>query len=316
MRFGWLSFHMEGVPALQAVLQQDVAVQAIITLNEEQRSKRSAAADYGAIAHRFGLPLYAIANINHDTSIQLLKELDLDVAFVLGWSQIIRPPALSCCRVGMVGAHASFLPHNRGSAPINWALINGETESGNTLMWLSSGVDEGSIIDQTRFTISPYDTCASLYDKVAESNRQLVLRLIPRLLRGERPGRPQPSGEGDLLERRRPEQGRIDWSNDSLSVYNFIRALTRPYPGAFSHLEHERWLIWKAALLPVQLTTQAPPGEVLGPVISPVAGACGQAVATGRGVAVLLEVEDARGRILGGQELSDQVWRGKVWAND
>ena len=155
MRFGWLSFHMEGVPALQALLEQGIAVQAIITLNEEQRSKRSAAVDYGEIARRFSVPFHAIGNINHETSIQLLMKLELDVLFVLGWSQIIDASALRCCRVGMVGAHASLLPRYRGSAPINWALIHGEAETGNTLMWLSPGVDEGSIIDQRASPSAP-----------------------------------------------------------------------------------------------------------------------------------------------------------------
>ena len=94
MRFGWLSFHMEGIPALQALLEKGIPIQAIITLNEEQRSKRSAAVDFSEIARRFNVPLYAIANINHETSIQLLATLDLDILFVLGWSQIIRAPAL------------------------------------------------------------------------------------------------------------------------------------------------------------------------------------------------------------------------------
>jgi methionyl-tRNA formyltransferase len=315
MRIGWIGFHLEGLPALQALLEQGTPVEAVITLNEEQRARRSAAVDYEGLTRRFGVPLYPVANINHDTSVRLLQDLALDVAIVLGWSQIIRPPALRSCRLGMIGAHASLLPHDRGSAPINWALIRGATQAGNTLMWLAEGVDEGEIIDQVSFPITPCDTCATLYDKVADSNREMVLRLLPRLLRGERPGRPQPRSEEEVLPRRRPEHGRIDWSQDAPGVYNFIRALTRPYPGAFSSLDKEQWFVWQAALTPAEAPPGSAPGEVLGPVFSPVPEACGQAVACGRGVVILLEVESG-GRVLRGQELSDQCWHGKVWTND
>jgi methionyl-tRNA formyltransferase len=316
MRIGWIGFHMEGLPALRALLERGPRVEAVITLDEERRARRSAAVDYEGLTRRFGVPLFQVADINHESSVRLLQGFALDVAFVLGWSQIIRPPALRSCRLGMIGAHASLLPHNRGSAPINWAIIRGETQAGNTLMWLAEGVDEGDIIDQVSFPITPYDTCATLYEKVAASNREMVLRLVPALLRGERPGRPQPPSGEEILPRRRPEHGRLDWSQDSPAVYNFIRALTRPYPGAFASLEGERWFIWQAALVPAGAPAGAAPGEVLGPVLSPLPEACGQAVACGRGVVVLLEVEDARGRVLKGPGLSDQSWRGKVWTND
>jgi methionyl-tRNA formyltransferase len=307
---------MEGMPALQTLLEQGTRVEAVITLNEEQLAKRSGAVDYEELTCRFGVPLYRVANINSPEAVELLAGLDLDVAFVLGWSQIIRPPALTCCRVGMIGAHASLLPHSRGSAPINWALIRGDKQTGNTLQWLADGVDSGDIIDQVRFPITDYDTCATLYEKVAESNREMVLRLVPRLLNGVRPTRPQPPGDGSILPRRRPEHGLINWSQDSRAVYDFIRALARPYPGAFSHLDGARWFIWQAALPPGEAPAGAAAGVVLGPVLSPVEAACGQAVACGRGVIILLEVEDAKGCTWKGRGLSDQSWQGKGWAND
>jgi methionyl-tRNA formyltransferase len=316
MRIGWIGFHMEGLPALEALLERGTRVEAVITLDEERRARRSAAVDYEGLTDRFGVPLYPVADINHESSVRLLQGLALDVAFVLGWSQLIRPPALRSCRLGMIGAHASVLPHDRGSAPINWALIRGRTQAGNTLLWLAEGVDEGEIIDQVRFPITPYDTCATLYEKVAASNREMVVRLVPALLGGARPGRPQPPCGEAILPRRRPADGWLDWSQEAPAAYNFIRALTRPYPGAFSSLDGEQWLIWQAALVPAEAPPGAAPGEVLGPVHSPAPEACGQAVACGRGVVVLLELEDARGRVLKGPGLSDQRWRGRVWTHD
>src|SRR5207237_3955769 len=133
-----------------------------------------------------------------------LGAIQPDVAFVIGWSQIVRPPALRLARIGMIGAHASHLPRYRGSAPVNWALIKGETETGNSLIWLAEGVDRGAVIDQVAFSITPYDTVASLYDQVATSNSDMLRRLVQRLIAGARPSRPHTACARPELPRRRP----------------------------------------------------------------------------------------------------------------
>jgi methionyl-tRNA formyltransferase len=314
MRFGWIGVHQEGRPALAGLLDAGAPLVAAITLKPELAAFRSGADDYRALCERSGLPLYEVANINDETSLQLLRELALDVVFVIGWSQILKPATLQSARIGMIGAHASLLPHNRGSAPVNWALIKGEQMTGNSLMWLAEGVDAGDLIDQTAFCISPYDTCATLYDRVAESNRDMLLRVLPRLLAGERPGAAQRHTNEPVLPRRRPSDGRVDWSQDGVTTYNFMRALTRPYPGAFSWLDKKRWTIWQAALLPGPIA--GTPGEILGPVVCPDEAACGQVVACGAGAIVLLELQADDGEVLRGRRLSEQPWTGRVWTNE
>src|SRR6266540_4112829 len=266
MRIGWIGFHVEGILALRTALERGFRIEAFITLRPDLAAKRSGVADYTCLCWEFEVPLYEIANINDNRSLALLKELSLDVAFVIGWSQIVRSEALKLVRVGMIGAHASLLPHNRGRAPINWALIKGETQTGNTLMWLAEGVDSGDIIDQAVIPITSYDTCASLYERVAESNKEMILRVIPKLLAGERPGRPQPYIDELNLPGRRPEDGLLDWSMSDIAVYNFVRALTRPYPGTFSWLDGKRWTIWHCAVLPEVCFPDAIAGQVMGPV--------------------------------------------------
>jgi methionyl-tRNA formyltransferase len=134
--------------------------------------------------------------------------------------------------------------------------------------------------------------------------------VLPQLLAGERPGRRQPRNDEPVLRRRRPADGRIAWDSPAAMVYDFVRALTRPYPGAFSSLDGKRWLVWDAAL-PPDLGHGGEPGEVLGPVVSPAQSACGQLVACGSGAVILLEVEDESGTRLRGQQLSEQHWTGK-----
>lgn len=316
MKIGWVGFHVEGIPALEAVLEAGWTIDAFITLRPDRAAKRSGATDYSPICEKYGVPSYEIANINDAEAIQLLKTLDLDVVFVIGWSQIVRAEALQLTKLGMIGAHASLLPRNRGRAPINWVLIHGESETGNTLMWLDESVDSGMIIDQMVIPITDYDSCATLYEKVAETNREMILRLLPRLAAGERPGSAQTHLDEPLLPGRRPEDGQADWSLSNRSFYNFVRALARPYPGAFSTLEGKRWKIWQSALLPGEAPANSVPGEVIGAVYSPIAEACGQVVACGKGTILLLEIEGEDGEIIKGSQLSDQPWQGKVWSRE
>jgi methionyl-tRNA formyltransferase len=198
---------------------------------------------------------------------------------------------------------------------VNWAIINGERETGNSLIWLAPDVDAGELIDQVAFPITPHDTCATLYDLVALSNRTMLLRLLPRLLKGERPGKPQQHTDEPVLHRRRPKDGLVQWERSGEQVYDFIRALTRPYPGAFSGLDGVEWKIWQAALAPGKGNGHEP-GQVLGPVLSPIDDANGQLVACGNGGVILLEVESGDGRVLKGKALAEQDWIGKQWHHD
>jgi methionyl-tRNA formyltransferase len=316
MRIGWIGAHLEGIPALRALLERGVPIEAVITLRPEAAARRSGAglAEYRALCQRFGVELHEVESINDGASIQLLHGLDLDLLFVIGWNQILRPEVLRLARLGVIGAHASLLPADRGRAPINWALIRGAARTGNTLFWLSAGVDSGDIIDQVTIPITPYDTCASLYRQVAIANRDMILRVLPALLAGQRPGRPQGEPTSAPLPGRRPEDGLVDWAHSNIAVYNFVRAISRPYPGAFTFNGLDRFTLWRCALLPpvLQPRTRMLPGEVIGPIVSPDARACGQIVACGDGAIVLLEMEHQSGALIRGRALSELPWTGQV----
>lgn len=313
LRFGWIGFHSEGYEALETLLADGVEFEIVVTLKPEQMAKKSSGISLHELCELYNTPIYETTNINDDNSYQILKNLALDIVFVIGWSQILSPRILNTASIGMIGAHASLLPHNRGSAPVNWAIIKGEKQTGNTLMWLSEGVDEGDIINQSDFPITIYDTCATLYEKVARSNKEMIIKLIPKLMLGERPKLVQQKMDNEILPRRRPKDGIIDWHKSSLEVYNFVRALTKPYPGAFSWLDGDLWCIWRCALLPVLLCHGLTPGQVIGSMYSPESSACGQVVSCGSGAVIILEAECEDGRQLSGSALSELEWIGKRW---
>jgi methionyl-tRNA formyltransferase len=314
LRIGWVGSHFEGCTALEALADREAGVVTVITLFPEAISRRSGAVDLAPLVEPYGIEVHRVVSINDAESIAFIGGGDLDLLLVIGWSQILNKEVLAIPRLGVVGAHASYLPKNRGSAPVNWSIIRGEETTGNTLLWLTEGVDEGEIIDQTEIAILPYDTCNTIYQKVADSNRDMILRLLDRLSVGDRPGRPQPSVTDAKLPRRAPGDGAIDWGQRSGDVYNFVRALTRPYPGSFSSLDNVRWIVWRAALLPTIGIAPGPPGTTVGAVVSPMEDACGQMVCCGDGAVVLLEVEREDGTVLNGRALSEQQWAAKIWA--
>lgn len=317
MRIAWVGFHAEGLPALEGLLAGGTPLAAVLTVEPGLAGRRGAIPAYAALCERYRVPLLHISDLNEPRAHHILARIQPDLLFVIGWHRTLRPATLRLARVGAIGAHAGLLPQVRGSAPINWALIRGDREAGATLYWLSEKPFAGDIIDQTVIPITPYDTAATLYAQVARANRDMLLRVLPRLLAGERPGVPQsPTAEPTLLPRRRAADGRVPWGRSNREVYDFIRALTRPYPGAFGSIDGRTWRIWHAALLPAGCAGGPLPGEVLGPVWSPVPAACGKVVTCGDGGVILLEVEAEDGTVLSGPALSEQRWTGLRWDHD
>ena len=148
MRFGWVGCHAEGRPALEALLDAAAPITGIVTLRPELAARRSGAVDYAPLAARHHVPLYRVGNINEPDGHEALRALDADIVFVIGWSQILHAPTLRLARSGMIGAHASLLPHNRGSAPVNWAIMRGV----NALLILRRRTvcSGGSLVRRTR----------------------------------------------------------------------------------------------------------------------------------------------------------------------
>lgn len=305
MKIVWIGCHSEGLVAFRRMLESGRRVERFITLDNGAFSRRSAGTrDYEELCRTYGVPVSFVSSIKTEEAYQIVREAAPDLLVVLGWSEILPGRLLELPATGTVGAHASLLPHGRGSAPVNWALIRGETEGGNSLMWLDKEVDRGEIIDQVPFPITVYDTCKTLYDKVSSANAEMILRLVERLDEGQGTVlRKRNETTEPLLPRRHPADGLLNWDQPARRVYDFIRALTRPYPGAFTALDGKRYFVWSASLLPGK-EPHSQPGEVLGSAYSPLEDACGIQVACREGSVVLHELEDGEGCLLRGAALS------------
>lgn len=303
MRILWVGFHVEGIPAFKAVTNGSWDIVGCISLDEGRKAKRSGSVDYGQLCRVRDIPYYEIAHINDQSTIETIKGLAPDVIVVLGWSQILGDEVLSIPRIGVIGAHASLLPAYRGSAPINWAIINRLTETGNTLMWLDSGVDTGLIIDQMPFKIEVYDTCDTLYKKVAQTNKKMLLKALKAIAKRGKYGVIQEHTDTPVLPRRTPKDGLVDFDQAAQDVYNFIRAITRPYPGAFSYCSGEKLKIWNAGFTESQIHGSVKAGTVVDKIYNPVLNRCAIVVSCKSGTILIHEIETASNKILKGKHL-------------
>jgi methionyl-tRNA formyltransferase len=183
--------------------------------------------------------------------VQMIKDLAPRLVIVNGWNRLIPQPILVLPGDGCVGFHGSWkpLPFGRGRSPITWAILRGETQFFLHLLHLDDGVDSGDVIDTVRFDIAPDDTCASVHGKVAIMSARLLMRNTAKILDGTAPRTPQ-TGEPTYLPKVTSATGLIDWRVPMREICNLVRAMTRPYGGAFSDIDYGgrrvRMVIWDA----------------------------------------------------------------------
>ena len=182
----------------------------------------------------------------------------------------MKDDVLSVFKGGCYNLHGSMLPLYRGRAPVNWVLVNGETQTGVTLHHMTSKPDAGDIVAQQAIAIEPRDTAKTLMGKVHAAAGELLDTVLPQIIAGTATRTPQDESEATVYPRRTPEDGRIDWSMSSEGVHNLVRAVTRPYPGAIGQVGERVVRIWKTTQV---AQSHEVPGTVLS--IDPLIVSCG-----------------------------------------
>ena len=176
-----------------------------------------------------------------------LQEIEPDLILVMGWYYMVPKRIRELAKYGAWGIHASLLPKYAGGAPLVWAIINGEKETGITLFKLGDGVDDGDIIDQKSFPIELEDTIKEVYEKAIEASKGVLAKALSQI-KGIKPS-PQSRSHIKIYPQRRPEDGEIDLKKTALEIYNFVRAQSSPYPGAFiKTVDGKRLVIEKARI--------------------------------------------------------------------
>jgi methionyl-tRNA formyltransferase len=218
-----------------------------------------------AIAARAkGVPIFTPEKIATPEWLEKIAALKPDLILSVYYRNMISTKVLGLARLGAFNLHGSLLPKYRGRAPINWAVLHGETRIGVTLHRMVKAADAGAIVDQEGVDIGPRDTAEEAFRKVLPCARRVIARQIDALLEGTAKETPQDESQVTTFGGRKPEDGRIDWAKTSAQIFNLIRAVTDPYPGAFTDVGVARLMVWWAE--PNSAAAQAgsgSPGEVL-----------------------------------------------------
>jgi methionyl-tRNA formyltransferase len=284
MRLVWVSFDVMGRDCLAAAAEAGAEVAAVVTLPGPIDADRSGQCSFDEIAERLGARLIETADVNSPQTVAAVREADPDLIFVVGWSQLVLDEFIGIPRHGVFGMHPTLLPRHRGRAAIPWAILSGLAKTGVTLFEIADGTaDSGPIVGQVDVPLVHDETATTLYDKVTEAHVELVRRFVPQLLDGTAPRTPQDTRRASAWPKRTPADGIIDWETRAPYLHDWVRAQTRPYPGAFTFLGDERLVVWRAR--PVELDETAPAGTVVGRDGEDAIVACGE------GGLVLEEVE-------------------------
>jgi len=216
-----------------------------------------------ALATQAGVPVFTPASLaDPEWESLICDRLRPDLICSLYYRHLIPTRLFRTAGLGAVNLHGSLLPKYRGRAPVNWAVLHGETRTGATLHHMTGRADAGDIVDQEAVPIGPRDTAGEVMAKVAEAAVRVLDRQFDNLVRGTAPRHTQDEALATCFGRRTPEDGRIDWVWPTSRIFNLVRAVTRPYPGAFADWpDGRRLIVWWAE----PEARQAPPGALLYP---------------------------------------------------
>jgi methionyl-tRNA formyltransferase len=276
--------------SLEALLKSDDSVVGIVTQPDRPKGRGQilTPSPVKILAQRGRIPLLQPLKMKDPEFLQTLAGWKPDLITVAAFGRILPPAILSLPPRGCINVHGSLLPKYRGAGPIQWAIINGETETGITTMLMDEGMDTGAMLLQEAIPITTDDTAGSLSPRLAELGGRLLVETIVRLNAGTLVPQPQDSSQATLAPLLKKEDGIIDWALPATVLANRVRGLS-PWPGAYTTVAGgDRWTIWRALALPSSVTS--PPGVVVA-ITNEVIH-----VATGEGVLVVMELQPANGR--------------------
>lgn len=277
------------VPSLEALLRSSDQVIGVVSQPDRPkgRGQQLVAPPVKLIAERAGIPLLQPLKIRVPEFMQALSAWKPDLIAVTAFGRILHAPILQLPPMGCVNVHGSLLPKYRGAAPVQWAVINGETETGITTMLMDEGMDTGPMLLQEKLAILPDDTSGTLAPRLAELGGRLLVDTIARLKAGTVTPTKQEDGQATMAPLLKKEDGLIEWAMSATALASRVRGLS-PWPGAYTFWGGERWNIWKA--VPHGAATTEKPGTIV------TVNKQSILVATGEGLLDLQEIQLANSK--------------------
>lgn len=238
------AYHNVGYRCLEELLRQGARI-ALIFTHEDSPTEEIWFQSVRGLAEQYAIPCLT-SDINLPVNVERVRAIAPAFIFSFYYRTMITAEVLAIPRLGALNLHGSYLPRYRGRVPVNWAVINGETETGASLHYMVEKPDAGDIVDQERVEIAFSDTAEDVFGKVTDAAVAVIARAWPLLRDGKAARIPMNLAEGNYCGGRKPADGLIDWTKSALQIYNLIRGVTHPYPGAFTYLEGKKVIIWQA----------------------------------------------------------------------
>ena len=275
--------------SLEALLRSNDSVVGIVTQPDRPkgRGQTLTPSPVKLLAQQVQIPLLQPLKMKDPEFLHALAGWKPDMIAVAAFGRILPPVILTLPPLGCINVHGSLLPKYRGAAPIQWAIINGETETGITTMLMDEGMDTGAILLQEAIPITTHETSGTLAPQLAELGGKLLVETIARLKAGTLVPQPQDTSRATLAPLLKKEDGAIDWTLPAMALANRVRGLS-PWPGAYTTVGSDSWRIWRALALPGPVTT--PPGVIVAITREAIH------VATGDGVLAVMELQPANNR--------------------
>ncbi|NKF51825.1 bifunctional UDP-4-amino-4-deoxy-L-arabinose formyltransferase/UDP-glucuronic acid oxidase ArnA [Shewanella sp. WXL01] len=265
------AYHNIGCAAIKSMLEAGVEIAAVFT-HVDDANENVFFESVAKLAASKGIPVFAPEDVNHPLWVEKIKKMQPDALFSFYYRHMLSQEILDIAPKGGFNLHGSLLPNYRGRAPINWVLVNGETETGVTLHTMTAKPDAGDIVAQQKIAISDEDTAATLHGAMTKAASELLANALPAIVAGTHTLTPQDASQATYFGRRTPADGEIKWTNDARTVFNLVRAVTEPFPGAFSFLGERKVIIWSAKA--IDKNYDVTPGTIV--ATKPLTIACAQ----------------------------------------
>lgn len=262
--------------ALDLIAQSsDWELAALVTLPLANASRHSDFVDLRDMAAKAGGRVIEAANSNDPDIVQQISDINPDIMFVIGWSQICGPAFMAAAGGNVVGYHPAPLPQMRGRAAIPWTILLNQSITASTLFWIDEGVDSGPILAQKFIHIAPDETATTLYARHLNALGEIFTESLGAIAAGTARRDEQDHQYASWTTKRTPKDGLVNWNDPVEDVWRLIRATTRPYPGAYTVWDDEKLVLWSAAPWPEGKRYNAMPGQVLAIDGSGIAVQCG-----------------------------------------
>ena len=268
------AYHDVGVNCLKALLNAGIQVDLIVT-HEDDPNENVWFGSVAKLCQEKNIPYIMPSASDLPGLIPKLETLAPDYIFSFYYRHIIPAQILACAKIAALNMHGSLLPKFRGRAPVNWAILHGETETGATLHVMEVKPDAGDIVGQASVSIGPDETATEVFGKVSDAALEVMRNVLPELVQGRVPRKPNDLQNGSYFGGRKPADGQIHWNQTARQVHNLVRAVAPPYPGAFTDREGTTMIVARTSLkgpFPASLNLEATGIQV---VDNRVFGICG-----------------------------------------